>query len=167
MEVKTRSRNGCFTCRRRKKKCDESLYPDCKNCKANGLICTWPDHVVELHKEAELLEEIVETFSPKLEVRMVPLPKPLRPYMESYPSVIHTDDDDYQSPGRRHSVAGRISKPEKKGRNYFLERIAMQQDCVDDRYEDESTSKTTQSGEKKNDIKSRIAQQLDVAGTGT
>ncbi|GAO19934.1 hypothetical protein UVI_02043600 [Ustilaginoidea virens] len=36
-----RSRTGCFTCRRRKKKCNEEK-PVCIGCKRNKLECTWP-----------------------------------------------------------------------------------------------------------------------------
>lgn len=36
-----RSRTGCFTCRRRKKKCNEEK-PICSGCKRNKLECTWP-----------------------------------------------------------------------------------------------------------------------------
>lgn len=35
-----RSRNGCLTCRRRKKKCDESR-PSCAGCQRNHLECQW------------------------------------------------------------------------------------------------------------------------------
>ncbi|KAJ5183516.1 hypothetical protein N7492_001132 [Penicillium capsulatum] len=38
----TRSRLGCFTCRRRKKKCDE-VKPICTACLRNSLGCVWPD----------------------------------------------------------------------------------------------------------------------------
>ncbi|KAL6361903.1 hypothetical protein LRP88_05383 [Fusarium phalaenopsidis] len=37
-----RSRTGCFTCRRRKKKCDEKK-PVCSGCKRNKLECHWPE----------------------------------------------------------------------------------------------------------------------------
>jgi hypothetical protein len=36
-----RSRTGCFTCRRRKKKCDEAK-PICRGCERNRLQCHWP-----------------------------------------------------------------------------------------------------------------------------
>lgn len=36
-----RSRQGCFSCRRRKKKCDE-VKPICTACSRNSLRCTWP-----------------------------------------------------------------------------------------------------------------------------
>lgn len=36
-----RTKTGCLTCRRRRKKCDETR-PDCTGCRRNGLACTWP-----------------------------------------------------------------------------------------------------------------------------
>lgn len=36
-----RVRTGCFTCRSRKKKCDETK-PACAGCKRNKLVCSWP-----------------------------------------------------------------------------------------------------------------------------
>ncbi|PNP58325.1 hypothetical protein THARTR1_01840 [Trichoderma harzianum] len=36
-----RVRTGCFTCRSRKKKCDETK-PACAGCKRNKLVCKWP-----------------------------------------------------------------------------------------------------------------------------
>lgn len=39
-----RSRTGCFTCRRRKKKCNEEK-PVCSGCKRNKLDCNWPPDV--------------------------------------------------------------------------------------------------------------------------
>lgn len=160
MGSKTRSRNGCFTCRRRKKKCDESLYPDCKNCLANGLLCTWPEHVEELHKEIEVTEEKnrVSASGPQANM-MVPASQRGRSFKESFPSVIGTEERNYMSSGHNSPSPGRIEKPEKKGRSYFLERIAMQQDCVDDNEDERITKESTG---KTIDIKTRIAQQLDV-----
>lgn len=58
--LRKRSRDGCFTCRRRKKKCDESLFPRCRNCHSNDLQCTWPQHVIEakkLRRDGELTKK--------------------------------------------------------------------------------------------------------------
>lgn len=52
---KTRSRLGCYTCRRRKKKCDE-LYPMCQRCAAKGLPCEWPP---QKHKLSRVLNQVV------------------------------------------------------------------------------------------------------------
>lgn len=37
-----RSKTGCSSCRRRKKKCDET-HPICNACQRNNLVCTWPE----------------------------------------------------------------------------------------------------------------------------
>ncbi|CCE82102.1 Piso0_002799 [Millerozyma farinosa CBS 7064] len=40
---KKRSRSGCLTCRRRKKKCDEHVINGkCEGCSRNFLACCWP-----------------------------------------------------------------------------------------------------------------------------
>ncbi|EWC46647.1 hypothetical protein DRE_04134 [Drechslerella stenobrocha 248] len=36
--LKSRSKTGCLTCRKRKKKCDEGK-PECNNCGKNGILC--------------------------------------------------------------------------------------------------------------------------------
>ncbi|KAH7140696.1 fungal-specific transcription factor domain-containing protein [Dactylonectria macrodidyma] len=43
VNVMSRTRTGCLTCRRRKKKCDEQK-PACGGCKRNSLDCNWPTH---------------------------------------------------------------------------------------------------------------------------
>ncbi|QPG73082.1 hypothetical protein FOA43_000387 [Brettanomyces nanus] len=40
---KTRTKTGCFTCRKRKKKCDE-CYPVCSGCARNFICCIWPEN---------------------------------------------------------------------------------------------------------------------------
>ncbi|ODV91507.1 hypothetical protein CANCADRAFT_72 [Tortispora caseinolytica NRRL Y-17796] len=45
-----RLKTGCFTCRRRKKKCDE-VKPICKGCQRNKLECSWPDLIVNPQKK--------------------------------------------------------------------------------------------------------------------
>lgn len=40
-----RVRTGCLTCRRRKKKCDET-HPICAGCRRNDLSCQWPPDVL-------------------------------------------------------------------------------------------------------------------------
>lgn len=42
----SRVRTGCFTCRRRKKKCDEAK-PVCAGCARNKLSCAWPTSISE------------------------------------------------------------------------------------------------------------------------
>lgn len=51
---KARTKTGCFTCRKRKKKCDEK-GPVCTGCSRNFLECVWPAYVTEtLPKNFEL-----------------------------------------------------------------------------------------------------------------
>lgn len=47
-----RSRSGCFTCRRRKKKCNEEK-PLCSGCRRNKLDCRWPAESLSLSKAKE------------------------------------------------------------------------------------------------------------------
>ncbi|KAJ6255933.1 hypothetical protein Dda_9224 [Drechslerella dactyloides] len=71
--TKGRSKTGCLTCRKRKKKCDEGK-PDCNNCGKNGIVCEgyspkmyWkPGHGregVESHLDRKLLNHFVVTVS--------------------------------------------------------------------------------------------------------
>jgi len=41
-QKKTRTRNGCLTCRSRKKRCDEQ-HPKCAQCSRLALNCQWED----------------------------------------------------------------------------------------------------------------------------
>ncbi|KXT15502.1 hypothetical protein AC579_3414 [Pseudocercospora musae] len=43
-----KSRNGCYTCKRRRVKCDES-GPPCSNCKIRGTDCSFPPTTVSHH----------------------------------------------------------------------------------------------------------------------
>lgn len=55
-----RSRTGCYTCRKLKKKCDESSYPICKNCSLKNLDCKWPlikQEVFENMKKVRYINE--------------------------------------------------------------------------------------------------------------
>ncbi|KAM9932150.1 hypothetical protein OXX80_008208 [Metschnikowia pulcherrima] len=148
-----RSRSGCFTCRRRKKKCDESAYPDCRNCTSNKLQCSWPDHVVSAQEQdsATVSKESVRDEQ-----------KCWAEAKYAFKSGPH---------------ANGITKPEKKRKTSILQRISMQQDCVDEYLEDifrssdpvqpvrpvgaalelDSTASLTS-------IRDRIARQMDISG---
>lgn len=211
---KTRSRTGCFTCRKRKKKCDELLYPICQNCQEKNLACQWPLKKHEFHKNMEEVKYIGYEDKTKeadtLQLKRnsseqnntysedeIQLKKrnegekgrnetsfmPIRPFSEAgdllaineigndisstqatvynnqFPQEvpIHRSDStsdtydngpsDLENHGSeyariRHAIDSKSLKPprtskldsiklQKKRHNYFLERIAMQQDCVD------------------------------------
>jgi hypothetical protein len=49
----TRSRNGCITCKARKKKCDE-VKPRCAGCRRNQLVCEWPGRIMKSGHESTL-----------------------------------------------------------------------------------------------------------------
>ncbi|CEJ54320.1 Putative ZYRO0G12584p [Penicillium brasilianum] len=59
-----RSRSGCLSCRRRKKKCDETK-PICAACLRNALKCVWPD-TSPLEASSEVVstpQQQTQTFS--------------------------------------------------------------------------------------------------------
>ena len=53
-----RVRTGCWTCRRRKKKCDEAR-PKCGGCTRNRLSCSWPRNVPN-RQAGEILNDAAE-----------------------------------------------------------------------------------------------------------
>lgn len=54
---KKRTKSGCLTCRRRKKKCDEEkVGGKCQACIRNFLDCCWPGEVAAEQPETETLE---------------------------------------------------------------------------------------------------------------
>ncbi|KAI9653277.1 MAG: hypothetical protein M1831_006112 [Alyxoria varia] len=65
--LKARTKTGCLTCRRRKKKCDESK-PNCLNCQKTNAICEgyrlpepWQSHKNKKPKDLPVLIKGVET----------------------------------------------------------------------------------------------------------
>ncbi|OBA20125.1 hypothetical protein METBIDRAFT_33075 [Metschnikowia bicuspidata var. bicuspidata NRRL YB-4993] len=150
----TRSKNGCFTCRRRKKKCDESSYPSCKNCISNKLECSWPAHVVNAHKSEQ--DEDISTSDIVSPQKALNLSASGELKMTSLP---------WNS-----LVPDKISKPGKRDKNYILQRISMQQDCVEEQDEIPDIMDSTKSVAKLYKltpislIRDRIANQLDIPG---
>jgi hypothetical protein len=57
-----RPNNGCWTCKLRRKKCDERLLPSCATCERFGIVChrskTKPDFMKDGEKGRQLLIEI-------------------------------------------------------------------------------------------------------------
>lgn len=193
---KVRSKNGCLTCRRKKKKCDEKLYPECLNCQINLLKCTWPVHVSENKslqagysgqmgtenplKEITTTEEENRSRRSKLAdslqttVSLSDITPSMNPPVDSNPyrmtpvNQVHNDSHPRLSYGTASVPPSRsldrVSKPDHRRRNVILERIAMQQDLVDDE-SDLEISFPGNDGRKvdSESIRNRIAQQLDIA----
>ncbi|WPK24004.1 hypothetical protein PUMCH_001258 [Australozyma saopauloensis] len=166
--MKRRCRTGCLTCRRRRKKCDESSYPSCKNCSSNLLSCKWPESVTEARKKE------IASFQSVLNSLNVP-------HLATGPGISDQHDQQDQPPNgpnesprilddedllllRQSETTGDNSSShatpllESKGLNYFLQMIAMQQDCVDEEIEPVKTP----TPEYKNKIRSRIWNQVEV-----
>ncbi|EGW32202.1 uncharacterized protein SPAPADRAFT_61284 [Spathaspora passalidarum NRRL Y-27907] len=51
VKTRFRSKDGCLNCRKRRKKCDETM-PICYACQYRHLECTWPKHVQERMSES-------------------------------------------------------------------------------------------------------------------
>ncbi|KAF8537395.1 fungal-specific transcription factor domain-containing protein [Trichophaea hybrida] len=76
--TKGRSKTGCITCRRRKKKCDETK-PECNNCVKNSVVCQgYPEKTVwqpgrqknEVRQAATVISRSLPTLVDGLETRM-------------------------------------------------------------------------------------------------
>jgi hypothetical protein len=68
--TKRRTKTGCMTCRKRKKKCDEDkVHGKCQACTRNFLECCWPEEIKEeaFAKAIEIKVPVkkVEPKSPK------------------------------------------------------------------------------------------------------
>ncbi|PVH17177.1 uncharacterized protein CXQ87_000058 [Candidozyma duobushaemuli] len=202
-----RSRNGCFTCRRRKKKCDESSYPQCRNCHTNELQCTWPEHVVKaktlrgsdpenvkMKPEAPEAQQSIlpqqrlgRTIDPATLISSSPntytakegLRRRSDPHLptleESYTNYFSQVPESGVPQISQPVLSGtpqqeyRISKPKieaerknEKKSNYFLQRIAMQQDCVE---EEDKEEEDVYENVDKDLIRNFIAHQMDLGDT--
>lgn len=67
--AKGRSKTGCITCRRRKKKCDETK-PQCHNCQKNAVVCEGypPKEVWKSGRERALEEQARASKTPLMEL---------------------------------------------------------------------------------------------------
>lgn len=87
---KKRTKTGCLTCRKRKKKCDEEkIDGKCQACTRNFLSCCWPTPTATIDAfPVPQASEIVQT----------PLSSPTASPMSAYPSPrsptdLHSDDE--------------------------------------------------------------------------
>lgn len=86
---KKRTKTGCLTCRKRKKKCDEEkIDGKCQACTRNFLQCCWP--------EAAVAEAVASAPAP--EITKTPMSSPTASPLAAYPSPkspidLHSDDE--------------------------------------------------------------------------
>lgn len=158
--MKTRCKTGCLTCRRRRKKCDESSFPLCKNCVHNLLKCIWPENVLKSKKEKiralnsppETQNEVEELSKTDPSPSLLELGSSEQPFQQSSLELLLRQVSSNIIPKTQ------TERKEEKRENFILHRIAMQQDCVDD----EVTLEVPPIRDTKKDIRSRIWNQLDV-----
>ena len=156
---RTRSKTGCLTCRKRKKKCDENK-PKCNSCIHLNKECIWPskDNIISTdtttskriskptatdknnmtktnNKTTTLLKKI-DTNNEESLIRHNPtttntiLLRTLNPQQLSSPN-----QEQYESDNNMVLLDSSITNSSiPKKSNYYLERIAMQQDCVEEDY---------------------------------
>lgn len=166
MAAKIQTHSGCVPCRRRKKRCEGATHSDCKNCQTEGLLCTWPTKVRDKENNTSMeANEFVKVGKKKisknrkssLDSLSVTSTKP----NGKLPGVIPITSQDFDL-NKSFVSLPRLFEAKSSSKNYFLQRIAMQQDCVDG-YEDTliDKEKVAVAGPS-SDIKNRIAQQLDI-----
>lgn len=166
---RSRSSMGCLTCRRKRKKCDEKLYPTCLRCQEKHLVCEWPLKVQQIQQQLGQVRYIGNDDEDEAQATLHKAPhktKPLHKKLVHKPKdpeefdISQMVDLDYRSyelsqgVGQELGLGGQDLLPgaraelpdlaleltpdhlapdtEKSKKQSFLERIALQQDCVDD-----------------------------------
>lgn len=71
-QAKARSKTGCFTCRKRKKKCDETK-PSCLSCQKNNIHCEGYKPVEIWRSGVDRAAEVARRFSVDLKFELPPL----------------------------------------------------------------------------------------------
>ncbi|KAF2200446.1 hypothetical protein GQ43DRAFT_73129 [Delitschia confertaspora ATCC 74209] len=59
----TKSRRGCFNCKRRRIKCNE-IYPACNHCLKAGLICEYPANIIQTNQQKYLSSPSPQEIAP-------------------------------------------------------------------------------------------------------
>lgn len=67
IRLSQRSSLGCFTCKRKKVKCDETKWT-CKRCQSSRLECHWPEKVLKLYEDTN--SQVAAESPVKLEENM-------------------------------------------------------------------------------------------------
>ncbi|KAL4905346.1 hypothetical protein BDW74DRAFT_184948 [Aspergillus multicolor] len=99
-----RSRSGCYTCRLRRKKCDET-HPHCEACSSLGVSCEYQkpswwistqartlqkDRIKQKVRETKVLQKEVA-----LQARELPVSKPQTPHIEQTASAVYDPSTSY------------------------------------------------------------------------
>ncbi|KAL1580966.1 hypothetical protein MG5_00739 [Candida albicans P57072] len=157
---RTRSKTGCLTCRKRKKKCDENK-PKCNSCIHLNKECIWPskDNIISTdttttskriskptatdknnmtktnNKTTTLLKKI-DTNNEESLIRHNPTTtNTILLRTLNYQQLSSPNQEQYESDNNMVSLDSSITNSSiPKKSNYYLERIAMQQDCVEEDY---------------------------------
>ncbi|PHH90454.1 hypothetical protein CDD83_3629 [Cordyceps sp. RAO-2017] len=93
-----RSRTGCFTCRRRKKKCNEEK-PVCSGCRRNKLDCRWPADSASSSVSSPAARHLRDKASPTAPLR--PSSEPASP-PERLPVVVALSPSSEDAPAYPH-----------------------------------------------------------------
>lgn len=148
--TRSRSSTGCLTCRRRKKKCDESSYPVCQNCVQKLVECKWSNKAHTLHKQLAYVRYLgginnntarpSSQSEPKLvindDIRLLDIPYPLngpdQPHNTNSQNTTTKLTTDPIEPTTIDTDDAYIDQFVDFDKYSFLQKIAMQQDIVDD-----------------------------------
>ncbi|WLF79226.1 hypothetical protein PVL30_002978 [Lodderomyces elongisporus] len=97
--IKRRTKTGCFTCRKRKKKCDEDkVNGKCQACTRNFLECCWPETNINstIKSQASSMEKQSSSTSELAEGPKTPELKMVKPCTQSSQVSQHTSPVSYK-----------------------------------------------------------------------
>ncbi|KAK6463756.1 hypothetical protein DFJ63DRAFT_318790 [Scheffersomyces coipomensis] len=82
--VKRRTKTGCLTCRKRKKKCDEDkVNGKCQGCTRNFLECCWPEATVNVSSSIPKITTITTKILEKCTPLVIRSSSPTLPLLKS------------------------------------------------------------------------------------
>lgn len=104
-----RSRMGCLSCRKRKKKCDE-CKPSCSSCLSRGVECVWPEGkerlpkayqipspVTALHKRKKITTSNADPVGKEVKLELSPPCSNLSDFPHLSPAVEPLSPEEYES----------------------------------------------------------------------
>lgn len=120
---RSRSSTGCLTCKKKKRKCDEKLYPVCLNCQNRKVSCEWSMKSHQFHQQKGQVKYYGNEDD---DLNVSHLEPSTTTLFNVDPISIDSDHHSRSTTPPTHS----INSVDKKSQ--ILQRIAMQEDCVDD-----------------------------------